>query len=275
MALFWEPKRLYWATALALALLFPTYNTSMLGAAHAADIVAIGRAHAVKDVQVAAQVEGVVADVKADLGDPVAEGDVIVKVDDWSYVLDVAQAEANLALAEAEFSDAVDALKRAEELFSRNAGSEKARNTARTALAVAESNRAFREAALARVQRHLEDTAIAAPFSGHVATRHIEVGSFVRSGDAVATIVDISSIVVRFDLIERDYARLAVGAKGTIVFEALPDQSFSGTITRLGPSAKEGIDTFPVEIVLPNKPLTLKPGYTARITFPEEDVAIR
>ncbi len=260
---------------LALGLLFQGAVAASITTVYASDIVAIGRAHAEKNVQVAAQVEGVVAEVLADLGDPVAQGDTIVKLDDWSYVLDVDQARANLALAEAEYADAQDELKRAEALFAKNAGSEKTRNSAKTKLAVAASNREFRKAALARAERHLADTAIAAPFSGHIGARHIEVGSFVRVGDAIATVVDLLSIVIRFDLIERDYARLSVGASGTIVFEALPDRSFTGKITRMAPSAKDSVDTFPVEIVLANDEQLIKPGYTARIVFLEKDVAAK
>lgn len=243
--------------------------------AMAEDIVAIGRAYAEKTTTVLAQVEGHVVELHADLGDRLENEALIAKIDDWSYSIDLARAQANATLADAQHKEAHAQYERAEALYAKKAGSAQARESAETKLSVAAAELNIRRAELARAERNLSDTSVTAPFAGHIAERQTEIGDFVRKGDPVVTLTDFSSIRVRFDLIERDYAKLAIGVVGQIVFEALPNQSFRGQIKRMGPSARGTTDTFPIEVSLANDSLEIKPGYTARITFASDEVAVR
>jgi len=243
--------------------------------AMADDIVAIGRAYAEKTTTVLAQVEGHVVEIHADLGDRLDNQALIAKIDDWSYSIDLARAQANATLADARHKEALAQYERAEALFAKKAGSAQSRESAETKLTVAAAEQNIRDAELARAERNLSDTKVTTPFAGHIAERQVEIGDFVRKGDPIVTLTDFTNIRVRFDLIERDYAKLAVGAVGQIAFEGLPKQSFQGRIKRMGPAARGSTDTFPIEVSLANDSLQIKPGYTARITFTSDEVAVR
>jgi len=76
--------------------------------------------------------------------------------------------------------------------------------------------------------------------------------------------MDMSTVKVEVDLPEEIYSSIRTGNSGTITVDAVPGQSFEGTITKIYPTIDPASRTFMVTITLENPGLKLRSGMTAR-----------
>ena len=101
-------------------------------------------------------------------GQPVARGQALVRLDDSVPRAELAQARANLTLAQTHY-------RRAVELQGKGFVSQKARDESASSLKV-------QEAAVALAQARLDKMTITAPFSGIAGLRSVSVGDYVSQG---------------------------------------------------------------------------------------------
>ncbi|RLT02039.1 MAG: efflux RND transporter periplasmic adaptor subunit [Planctomycetota bacterium] len=124
-----------------------------------------------------------------------------------------------------------------------------------------------------RLNDIFEKHTIKSPFAGYVVAEHTEEGQWIESGKLVAEVVEVDPIEIRVAVQESYIPRLSLGMSARIDIEALPSQTFVGTITAIVPKADEKSRTFPVRIALKNQqqsdgtPL-LKPGMFAKVELP-------
>lgn len=139
------------------------------------------------------------------------------------------------------------------------------------------------QAQLANIETQLSDTIVVAPISGTVIHRAIEKGELITSGisaftpgQEIVTIADLSRLVVKVKVNEVDVAHLHRGQKADIRIDALPNETFTGAITKIAPasarqqanlpqSSTSEIVWFEVEITLFNPDKRLKTGMSANI----------
>ena len=102
---------------------------------------------------------------------------------------------------------------------------------------VAAAQIAVEQARLAyeQAQMELEKAVLVAPFDGTVMSVNAQVGEQVGSA-AILTLADLDAPLVRFWVEEADLASIAVGNRVQVVFEALPDLTFSGQLLRIDPA---------------------------------------
>src|SRR5690606_38046652 len=81
----------------------------------------------------------------------------------------------------------------------------------------------------------LSYTNVVAPISGVVATRDIKPGNFVQINSPIFRIVDDSRLEVTLNVPERELAKLRPGQAVTLAADALPGQTFTGTVDRVSP----------------------------------------
>ncbi len=125
---------------------------------------------------------------------------------------------------------------------------------------------AEQEAVVAILERDLNETAIRAPFSGHVVHREAEVGQWIDKGDTVVELVDLSTVLVNVDAPEKAIPFVQVGNPVVVSIDALQDQ-FAGAVKHVIPQADEAARTFPVEVEVKNDRHVLKAGMFARATL--------
>ncbi|MFH1139269.1 MAG: efflux RND transporter periplasmic adaptor subunit [Pseudomonadota bacterium] len=245
----------------------PTPVTIRVLNAHDLPVVVegVGRLAANRDVTLAAEVGGVVEDFFFDVGDPVAEGRAMARIDPTDYRLAAADAQAGLDAARAQVAAAASSYERARNLLPKNVipNDSFERIEAEYLAAKAAAARARVQLDLAR--ERLAKTEIKAPFSGLVAARMVELGQMLSPGSPVMQLLDSRRMKVRLNVAENDYALLDPADPVEILVEAYPDKKFSGRIDRLGVKADPFTNTFSVEILIENKELILKDGLTARV----------
>jgi HlyD family secretion protein len=108
-------------------------------------------------------------------------------------------------------------------------------------IAVAQAGIAQAQAALDAALLALERAEVRAPFAGTVGMVDTRAGELVVAGQPLVTLGDLSMLRVETtDLDEIDVAKVAVGQKVSVSFDALPERTFVGTITRISPMAASG-----------------------------------
>ena len=217
-----------WAVAPALAQQPAVVGTDKV-TAEAVDQTAptIGRFVTLFEAVVPALLASHVTEIPVNIGDRLAEGDVIAVLDidrlRWQVQqakASVAQSEAGLAVARARAELAQRRLERAEGLRESTAFSQAQRDDARGEADIAAAQIQVALAALEEANARL-DTAeddfargtVVAPFDGVVEERHADLGEAVQPGGPVVTLVSEKALEVEADVPSQRVAALNPGAR--------------------------------------------------------------
>lgn len=194
-------------------------------------VIASGLIGAVEQVQVAPLVEGQpIEALLADVGDQVAEGQVLARLSDSTLALQKLQLTASLAAAratitqaDAQSDEAARVATRTEALLkqgtSTQANADKANAAAISARQSAESaraNLALVEAQLANVELMLARTEVKAPVAGEITARNAQVGAIASAALPMFSMIRDNALELRADVAEGDVLRLAPGQGVTL-----------------------------------------------------------
>ncbi|HKW60550.1 MAG TPA: efflux RND transporter periplasmic adaptor subunit [Candidatus Dormibacteraeota bacterium] len=184
-------------------------------------------------------------------GDYVHRGSVLARIRDREYRDAVAQAEAALTQAKADFD-------RVSQLFE-NRSASKADYDA--AYAKYQASTAQHDQAT----QSLNDCSVRAPLDGYVLRRAVEVGTLVAPGTAGFSVGDLRAVKVVFGVPDVLIGTMKLGAPQNVAVEAVPGAPLHGRITRVAPSADPTSRVFEVEVTIPNADGRLKPGMIAAL----------
>jgi len=134
------------------------------------------------------------------------------------------------------------------------------------------------EGAVQMIQTNLNDTVIRAPFSGIVARKFADPGSFVTpttAGSAVtsATSSSILSLAstnqIVAEVAEANIAQIHLGLVATIQADAYPGQTFTGRIVQIATqsSVVQNVTSFEVKTSVPDPQRRLRSGMNVTVTF--------
>jgi membrane fusion protein (multidrug efflux system) len=215
------------------------------------EVGAVGSLRANEAAVIAAEIEGRVSELPLEEGGRVEAGRVLARLDAAILESELAQAEANLVLTQANFE-------RADKLFRQSSGTERARDEALAALQSARAS-----VALARTR--LDKTVIRAPFPGILGLRAVSVGEFVTRGEELVTLQSIDPIKVDFRVSETQLGSIGVGQSIAITVDALPGRTFTGTIYAVDPQVDVNGRAIRLRARIPNQDGKLLPGLFARV----------
>ena len=233
------------------------------------EIKALGSLEAEELVQVTAEVEGAVSEVRFHEGDRVGTGTVLASIDPQRYRLELQRADANLRRAQAESARARADLARRETLAEEKLVAAEELQRAQTDTDRLDADAASNRAALEIARQNQRRSEVRAPRAGVINTRTVETGKFVRAGDVLATLVDTSRLRLRFKVSEAESLRTQPGQTLTFRVGALGGKPFSATVYHVGSLADPA--TRQVEVLAWVKnPGELKPGFFAEVTLASE-----
>jgi membrane fusion protein (multidrug efflux system) len=207
---------------------------------------AIGTAQARESIVLTPKVADTIRIIRFDSGDRVQRGQVLVEMSSVEQAADLAEVRAANEAAQEE-------LRRTQELFDRGFASQARLDTVR---ASAEASAARLNAGGSRIA----DRTIRAPFAGVVGLRTASPGQYMRPGEQIGTLDDISEIKLDFDVPETQIARLAQGVEIVANTAAYPDRTFNGTIADIDSRVDPTTRTVRVRAILPNTDEALRPG---------------
>ncbi len=222
---------------------------------------AIGTVNSAQGVELTSEASGIVREIRFEANDTVAEGDVLLQLDDEVQRADLAAARTQVALERAN-------LAREEELESRGVASQARLEQIRAASDAA-------EAELARAEAVIAQRRVVAPFDGTIGIPRVDRGAFIGAGDPVATLQDLETMRVDFSLPEQAKPRLAIGQRVQVRVDG-DDRTFEGEIRGIDPRVDPGSRLVAVRARVDNPEQALTPGQFARVRvdLPEEDDVI-
>lgn len=216
------------------------------------DITAVGSLLSDESVQIAAETSGRVAEITFTEGDVVTAGAILIKLDAALIGAQVADAEARLTLARANYE--------------RAAALRKSGTASQTTLDTAQSELSVQQSVYDLIKAQEEKLSIRAPFPGVLGFRTISPGAYVTAGTPLVNLEKIDQLKVNFSVPEFYLSKLAVGQKIEIIADAMPGTRFEGVVYAIDPAIDVNGRAIRVKATLPNQDGKLRPGLLARIT---------
>jgi len=112
----------------------------------------------------------------------------------------------------------------------------------------------------------LENTILRSPITGVVTARNYDKGDMYTMSQPIFTVQEITPVKLLVGISEADYTKIKKGDKVSIQVDALPGDTFEGTIERIHPTIDATTHTFNVEVKVANRDRKLRPGMYARVS---------
>jgi membrane fusion protein (multidrug efflux system) len=184
-------------------------------------------------------------------GQRVRKGQLMVQFEDQLQSAQVAQAKAELSIAEANH-------KRNQELVTQNFISKRSLDESGAALEVARAKLALADATLQRLK-------VLAPFDGITGLKQVNVGDYLKDGADIVNVEDIDAVLLDFRLPERFQAKIRAGQKAQLTVDALPGRPFSAVVQAVDPLIEANGRSVGVRGCIDNRQQQLRPGMFARV----------
>jgi membrane fusion protein (multidrug efflux system) len=197
------------------------------------------------------EVAGRVKQIFFNDGQRVRKGQLMVQLEDQLQQAQVAQARAELSIAEANH-------KRNQELVAQNFISQRSLDESAAALEVSRAKLSLAQATLQRLQ-------VLAPFDGITGLKQINVGDYLKDGADMVNVEDIDAVLLDFRLPERFQAKVRAGQKAQLTVDALPGRPFSAIVQAVDPLIEANGRSVGVRGCIDNRQQQLRPGMFARV----------
>jgi membrane fusion protein (multidrug efflux system) len=221
-------------------------------------LTAVGSLRSDETIVVRPEIAGRVARIEFREGERVAQGQVLVHLDDSVQKADADRAKANLVLQKSKYERAVDL---------RNKGfiSSQAKDEAENNLKVSEADHELALARLAKMQ-------IRAPFAGTIGLRSVSLGDYVKEGQDIVNLESLDPLKVDFRVPEIYLTQVRTGQALQITLDALPERAYAGQVYAINPLLDAAGRAIVIRATVPNADGKLRPGMFARVRLLTSEV---
>ena len=108
---------------------------------------------------------------------------------------------------------------------------------------------------------------VCAPISGTVIEKLAVEGEYVKEGQSIFKVADLSTVWLMLELFPEDAAAVRYGQKVAAVVQSLPDRTFEGRVAFIDPQVDPKTRTVGVRVVIPNRDGLLRVGDYAKATI--------
>jgi HlyD family secretion protein len=268
-----------------VALAYPAQNYTLLNAT--------GYAVAQRKAAISSKATGRLEWLGVLEGSRVKKGELIARLENGDVSAGLAQARANVRLAQAnleqgraELLEAGQAHRRAAELLAQRFIAAATYDAAQARLNKATASLSGMRAAIAAAQANaqaaqvaLDQTMIRAPFDGVILTKNANVGdnitpfsSAADSKGAVVTLADMDTLEVEADVSESNLAKIGVGQPAEIQLDAFPELRLAGQVARMVPTVDRSKATLLVKVRFVERDARVLPDMSAKVAFLSQPV---
>ena len=217
-----------------------------------------GTVRANEEVEIVSEISGKVSSIQFEEGSRVAEGQLLLKIDDSELL-----AERQRALYRVELAERDEA--RQKQLLDDGVISRESYDVALGELNVL-------RAELQLIEAQLLKTEIRAPFNGIIGLRWVSPGSFLSPQTRIASLKDLDPVKLDFTVPEKYSALMKVGDGISFAVEG-SNRTFQGTIYAVEPGIDASTRSLRVRARCPNSDGTLVPGAFANVDLVLRSVA--
>lgn len=212
---------------------------------------AVGSLRAVRGVDLASEISGLVRSVLFKSGDEVKAGQLLVQLNADPDIAQLHALEAEADLAEI--------------TYERDKKQIEAQAISQSTLDSASADFKSKQAQVTQQAAIVAKKAIRAPFAGRLGISSVNPGQYVNSGEKIVTLQSLDSIFIDFSLPQQELSRVSRGQTAVVFIDAYPGKTFTGKITAINPKVDPDSRNVQVEAVIANPGRELLPGMYATL----------
>ena len=212
---------------------------------------AVGSLRAVNGANLSGQVAGIVSVIHFESGADVKKGDLLLELqaeDDKAH-LDALKATASLARI----------------TFDRDSTLVKTNAVSQQTVDTDKGNMQNAQALVAQQQALVDYKSIAAPFSGRLGIRQVDLGQYLAAGTTIVTLQQLDPIFVDFYLPQQALAQIKVGQDVKAAIDTFPNKTFVGKIAAINSLVDTTTRNVQVRATIQNPENLLLPGMFAAV----------
>jgi RND family efflux transporter MFP subunit len=228
-----------------------------------------GRTQAYTDAPIFAQTSGYLKRWYFDIGAKVKAGDVLAEIDTPEVDQELAQAQAQLKVAQAALNLAEVTYRRSQNLFNRNVIAAEDFDTAADTYRENQAMIMADQANINQLEALEAFKVIRAPFNGFVTARNTDIGDYIASGSGTQLFrMQQTSPLRVYVNVPQVFADLVkIGTEGELTLDEFPGRKFLGHVTDTAKAIDPTSRTLLTELQVPNETGELFPGAYALITL--------
>lgn len=206
------------------------------------------------------RVGGRVAERLVDVGQHVAEGEVLARIDPQEQQSDLRSAQADLDAAQAQLTQAAATYQRQKTLLSQGFTTRREFDSANQTLKVAQGGVDAAQSALANAKEDLSYTELKAGAAGVITARQVEAGQVVQAAQTVFTIAEDGDRDAVFNVQETLVARSPSSPAVTITLLSDPQIRAVGKVREISPAVDPASGAIRVKVEIPDTPAGMPLG---------------
>ncbi|HTI04647.1 MAG TPA: efflux RND transporter periplasmic adaptor subunit [Gemmatimonadales bacterium] len=235
---------------------------------------ASGAIEPVLTVDVKSKASGEIIAMNVQTGDDVKRDQLLAEIDPRIPRNSLAQAQANLQVAQAQLSNAKAQIARSDTLFKAQAITQTEYDQAKLDYANANAGVIKAQSDLENARDRMTDTKLRAPLAGTIITKNVELGTVISSpttdvggGTVLFKMANLDTVQIRALVDETDIGKVQPGLLTTITVDAYPNRPFEGSVLKVEPQAtvQQNVTMFNVLVRIPNPNHLLKPGMNTEV----------
>ena len=210
-----------------------------------------------------AELSGPIVQTYVEQGQGVKRGQSLVRIDDTALRAALLSAQSAQRSAKLTLDNAIRDAEREQRLEAAGAVAPRDVEAMQRALASAQAGMADAQSRLTAAQKQLDKATLRAPFDGRVSERPVNAGDVVQPGTAIVSVVNPASMRLEGSVPAEQLSTLKVGTPVLFTVNGYGDQTFTGRIDRINPTADPATRQVRVYVTIPNEKSTLVGGLFA------------
>jgi RND family efflux transporter MFP subunit len=215
------------------------------------------------------KVSGRISEVLVEEGDIITKGQRLMQIDTFDYVRLVENATAVRSQAKSNLAKTIRDHERIKKLYADKAVPKQNLQDMETAMDLARFGYDQAATALKKAGDDLKECGVSAPISGMITMKMVNPGELTGPQVMAFMIMQMGTVEVEVDLPEEAFGYVAIGKKGFVSFDAVPDKTIEGKITMIHPTIDPVSRTVKVTLSIDNPDLAIRSGMTARTRIVE------
>ena len=232
-----------------------------------------GQTQAYTDAPIFAQTSGYLKKWHFDIGAKVKAGDVLAEIDTPEVDQELAQAQAQIKVAQAALNLAEVTYRRSQDLFNRKVIAEQDFDTAADTYRENQAMVMADQANINQLEALEAFKIVRAPFNGIVTARNTDIGDYIAagSGSQLFRMQQISPLRVYVNVPQGFADLIKIGTEGDLTLDEFPGRKFLGRVTSTARAIDPTSRTLLTELQVPNETGELFPGAYTLITLQVAD----
>ena len=228
-----------------------------------------GQTQAYTDAPIFAQTSGYLKKWYFDIGAKVKAGDVLAEIDTPEVDQELAQAQAQIKVAQAALNLAEVTYRRNQDLFNRRVIAAEDFDTAADTYRENQAIVMADQANINQLEALEAFKIVRAPFNGIVTARNTDIGDYIASGSGTQLfrMQQTSPLRVYVNVPQIFAQMVKVGTEGDLTLDEFPGRKFVGHVTNTARAIDPTSRTLLTELQVPNETGELFPGAYALITL--------